>query len=204
MKGEIAMDIPVNAKVLCADGSYGRSVCVILNPATEQITHVAVEAEAFADVKRLVPLGLIRESTTDLIHLACTKADLNQLEIFSEVEFLPTSQYSASVAWPYALPELMNMTVEHEHVPPDELAIHRGTQVEAKDGRVGKVDEFLVEPLRYHITHLIMRHGHLWDPTEVMIPIGQIDRIEANTVYLRLTKREIEALPAIPLRRRKT
>ncbi len=197
------MDIPVNAKVVCADGSYGRSVCVILNPVTENVTHVAVEPEEFASVRRLVPLGLIRESTADLIQLACTKADLERLDIFSEVEFLPTSRYGTSMMWPYALPELMNMTVEHEHVPPDELAIHRGALVEAKDGRVGRVDEFLVEPLRYHITHLIMRHGHLWAPTEVTIPIGQIDRIEADTVHLKLTKREIGALPAIPLRRRK-
>ncbi len=47
-------------------------------------------------------------------------------------------------------------------------------------------------------------HGHVWAPTEVTIPIGQIDQIEADTVYLKLTKREIGALPAIPLRRRKT
>src|SRR5512136_1904888 len=104
------MDIPVNAKVVCADGSCGRSVCVILNPATEQITHVAVEGEEYASVGRLVPLGLIRESTADLIHLACTKADLDRLDIFSEVEFLPTSGYGTSLMWTYALPELMNMT----------------------------------------------------------------------------------------------
>ena len=198
------MDIPVNAKVMCANGSCGRSVCIILNPATEQITHVVVEAEDFDGLRRLVPVGLIRESTADRIHLACNIADLNRLEIFDEAEFLPAAFYGSSMMWwPYALPEMMIMTLEHERIPPHELAIHRGAVVEAQDGRVGKVDEFLVEPLHYHITHLILREGHLWDPKEVTIPVAQIDRIEADNVHLKLTKREIEALPTIPLRRRK-
>ena len=197
------MDIPINAKVTCADGSYGRSVCVILNPVTEQVTHVAVEAQEPVDVKRLVPAGLIRESTTDFIQLACTKADVERLQVFSETEFLPAGPYGTSLMWPYALPELMNLAIEHEHIPADELAIHRGSLVEAKDGHVGRVDEFLVEPVHFHITHLVMRHGHLWDPTEITIPLGQIDRIEADTVHLKLTKHEVEALPRIPIRRRK-
>jgi hypothetical protein len=197
------MDIPVNARVACADGNYGRSVCIILDPATEQITHVAVEAQEAADVRRLVPVGLIRETAPDLVLLACLKADLARLPAFSETEFLPTNLYGASMMWPYALPELMNLTIEHEHIPPDELAIHRGALVEARDGHVGNVDEFLVEPVHYHITHLIMRHGHLWAPKEMTIPVGQIERIEADTVHLKLTKREVEALPTIPIRRRR-
>jgi hypothetical protein len=197
------MDIPLNAKVTCTDGSYGRSVCVILNPVSEQVTHVAVEAQESPDLKRLVPADLIRESATDFIQLACTRADMGRLPVFSETEFLPAGPYGASLMWPYALPELMNLTVEHEHIPPDELAIHRGARVEAKDGHVGQVDEFLVEPVQYHITHLVMRHGHLWDPKEITIPVGQIDRIEADTVFLKLSKREVEALPTIPIRRRR-
>ena len=197
------MDIPINAHVAFADGSQGRSVCIILNPGTEQITHVVVETENPAGGGRLVPLGLIRESRADLIQLACTQADLEHLDTFSEAEFLPAELYLPSVMWPYALPEFLNLTVEHEHIPPDELAIHRGAWIEAVDGPVGQVDEFLVEPIHYHITHLILRKGHLWDPKDVTIPVAQIDRIEADTVRLKMTRREIEALPAIPLRRRK-
>jgi len=45
------------------------------------------------------------------------------------------------------------------------------------------------------ITHLILREGHLWGQKEVTIPLNQIERIEDDTVYLKLRKEEIEKLP---------
>jgi hypothetical protein len=36
----------------------------------------------------------------------------------------------------------------------------------------------------------------------VTIPISEIERIEENMVYLKLNKRDIGKLPAIPIRRR--
>jgi sporulation protein YlmC with PRC-barrel domain len=103
--------------------------------------------------------------------------------------------------WPYSVPESERyITLEHEHVPPGELAVRRGAHVEAADGHVGQVDEFLVDPRDEHITHLIMREGHLWGQKDVSIPVSAIDHIEEDTVHLELSKREIEALPAIPIR----
>jgi sporulation protein YlmC with PRC-barrel domain len=100
------------------------------------------------------------------------------------------------------MPELEKyIPVEHEHMPAGELAVRRGTQVEAADGHVGRVDEFLVDPKDEHITHLIMREGHLWGQKDVSIPLSAIKRIGENTVYLKLSKDEVGALPAIPIRR---
>jgi hypothetical protein len=66
---------------------------------------------------------------------------------------------------------------------------------------VGRVDEFLIDPENDHITHLVMREGHLWGQKDVTIPISEIDRIEGDSVYLKLSKDEVEALPAIPMHR---
>jgi hypothetical protein len=46
-----------------------------------------------------------------------------------------------------------------------------------------------------------MRDGHLWEQEEVTLPVSAIERIEANTVFLKLTKEGIEALPAVPVKR---
>ena len=35
------MDIPINAEVSCLDGPCGRTTNLILNPTTEEITHVS-------------------------------------------------------------------------------------------------------------------------------------------------------------------
>jgi hypothetical protein len=37
------MEIPINAAVSCTDGTYGDTTCVIIDPISEQITHVVVQ-----------------------------------------------------------------------------------------------------------------------------------------------------------------
>jgi hypothetical protein len=66
---------------------------------------------------------------------------------------------------------------------------------------VGRVDEFLVNPENEHITHLVMREGHLWGQKDVTVPVSAIDHFDEDTVYLKLNKQEIEALPTIAVRR---
>ncbi len=69
----------------------------------------------------------------------------------------------------------------------------------ASDGLIGHVDEFLIDPANQQITHLILREGHFWGQKEVTIPVIQIERIEEDTVYLKLSKEEIEKLPKTPM-----
>ena len=203
------MDIPLNAEVHCADGVCGRSTYVIVNPVNEQVTHVVVREEWFPHAEYLVPLSLVIESTPDIIHLRCTKDELIMQEPFTEVEYvegdLPGFRYERDdfMMWPYNVPEEYEaIPVEIERVPLGELAVRRGAHVAAADGRVGRVDEFLVDPVSEHITHLILRKGHLWGQKDVTIPVSEIARIEEDTVYLKLTKEQIGALPMIPVRRR--
>jgi sporulation protein YlmC with PRC-barrel domain len=203
------MDIPLNAEVHCADGVCGRSTYVVVNPVNEQVTHVVVREEWFPQAEYLVPLDLVTESTSDTIHLRCMKKDLVMQAPFIEVEYvegdLPGFRYEKGnyMLWPYNVPEEGEVIpVETERVPPGALAVRRGAHVRAIDGRVGRVDEFLVDPVSEHITHLILREGHLWGQKDVTIPVSEITHIEEDTVHLKLTKKQIEALPTIPLRRR--
>lgn len=76
------------------------------------------------------------------------------------------------------------------------------TFLEQDNGRIGRVDEFLVEPTSGHITHLVLRQGHLWGQKDVTIPVAQIEKFDDDAVHLKLDKRSIEALPHIPVRRR--
>jgi hypothetical protein len=103
---------------------------------------------------------------------------------------------------PYATPMKTEVIpVEEEQIPPGELAVYRGARMEAMDGEAGVLGEFLVNPLTGHISHLILMGGHLWGKKEVTIPVSAIDRIEQDTVYLKLDKKAVEALPSEPVRR---
>jgi sporulation protein YlmC with PRC-barrel domain len=200
-----AMDISINADVRCADGPCGQCTYVILNPATQQVTHLVVKESSYPYAERLVSIDQVMETDPHLIRLRCTGRELAEMEAFIETEFLPTdiSEYGgvSAMMWPYVLSEGMVTPVEHEHVPAGELVVRRGAVVEATDGRVGRVDEFLVDPTNGHITHMVLREGHLWGQKDVTISVAQIDRIEEGTVYLKLDKESIGALPAIPIRR---
>jgi sporulation protein YlmC with PRC-barrel domain len=204
------MDIPVNAEVECVNGVCGQSTYVIINPVSRQVTHVVVKGKNGPHAQHLVPVDLVADTTPDLIRLGCTTDELAKIEPFTETEYvqerIPDVAYlpDAYRVWPYDIPELdTTIPITHERISHGELAVHRGTRVEATDGHVGRVDEFLVDPVDSRITHLVLREGHLWGQKDVTIPVSQIDRIEEDTVYLKLDKHGIEALPAIPIRRRR-
>jgi sporulation protein YlmC with PRC-barrel domain len=201
------MDIPIDAEVQCTDGVGGRSTYVVLNPVTRQVTHVVVKENTFPHLERLVPVGMVAETSPDQVHLTCSQQELHRLESFIETEFLPgESPYAAYELdeyrlWPYVLPDDEMAPVEHERVPPGELAVRRGSRVRATDGDVGQVDEFLVDRETEQVTHLVLREGHLWGKRDVLVPVSEIGQIDEDRVYLTLTKEEVASLPTIPVRR---
>ena len=200
------MDIPLSAKVECVDGLCGESITIVVNPLTQKVTHIVVKTVP-NDVERLVPVDQIRDTTPTLIQLHCTKGVLAEMEPFVEGHFVKADkpippQYGGPHAYatPYAVPTAPTyVPVEAERVPPGELAVHRGTEVQATDGKVGEVGELLVDPDTEHVTHLVLREGHLWGKREMMVPLSAIDRIEDDTVYLKLDKQAVDSLPVIPV-----
>jgi sporulation protein YlmC with PRC-barrel domain len=200
------MDIPVNAEVFCKDGLCGRSTGVVLEPKTEKVTHVVVKEKESPHKEILVPITDVLAATPDSINLRQDLSEMASLQPFLETEYvqvdIPRPAGGIYYMTPYVYPQAETISVEHEAIPADELAVRRGAEVEATDGRVGRVDEFLVDPETDHITHLVLREGHLWGQKDVTIPISEIEHIEENTVHLKLSKREIGALPALALNRK--
>ena len=198
------MEIPINANVHCLDGLYGHSTHVILMPASEKITHLVVENDEFPATEFMVPIEMVKGSSPEKIELSCTCEEASKLPVFDKVEFIPFDVSGIAggsyLMWPYYNPASGYVRKEKEHIPANELVIRRGAAVDAKDGRVGKVDGFLIDPENDNITHLVMREGHLWGKKDVSIPVGQIDHYERNIVYLKLNKKAIEALPNISIR----
>ena len=203
------MDIPINVEVLCAGKECGRSTSLIINPVNERVTHLVVTEKVFPNIERLVPVDKILTSSPNSIQLRCTPSDLSDMETFEETDFIEAGQMEASLpfdepyeVWPYAMYETLPMALEHEHIPAGEVVIRRGTPVEATDGAVGKVDEFLVDPENDNISHLVLREGHLWGKKDVTIPVSEINKITDEAVYLKLDKNTIETLPTVPVRRK--
>jgi hypothetical protein len=210
------MEIPLNAQVECTDGMCGHSVYVLVNPIIDQVTHLVVKEDALPNTEYIVPVDFVTETKTDTIRLSCSKAELEKMDPFIKTTFIEEMvpvrnlEYGGGLNgmgtffyWPYVTPEQTVYEPEDsQQIPPGELAVRRGTRVEATDGYVGKVDEFLVNPENSHITHLVMREGHLWGKKEVTIPVSAMGELREDTVFLKLDKAQIESLPTFPVQRR--
>ena len=207
------MDIPLNALVECTDGVCGRSEYVLINPVIDKVTHLVVKEDSSPNTEYLVPVDSVAETTGETIHLRCTRAELEKMAPFikttyveEKVPVMPPG-YGGGFGTYYYLPyvtsmETVQVPVKNQQIPAGELAVRRGTRVEATDGYVGKVDEFVVDPASGHITHLVMREGHLWGKKDVIIPLSALGDTHEDTVFLKVDKHQIESLPTFQLNRR--
>lgn len=210
------MEIPLEAQVECTDGVCGRSVYVLIDPVIDQVTHVVVRADLPPNTEYIVPLEVVSATIDGTIQLNCTKEELGQLDAFVQTEFveekvLDYAGYGGGMMYgmgtyyyrPYVTSELtVEVPVEHLQIPLGEIAVRRGNRVEATDGYVGKVDEFVVSSDNGHINYLIMREGHLWGKKDVIIPLSAMSDTRENTVFLNIDKSQIESLPTFPVKRR--
>lgn len=209
------MEIPLNAQVDCTDGVCGRSEYVLMDPLADRVTHLVVKEDSSPNTEYLVPVDFMTETIVDTIRLRCSKAEMEKMDPFIITEFVEEkvpdyagyrdgiSGMGAFYYLPYVTSEItVPATVAHQQIPPGELVVHRGTRVEATDGYVGKVDEFVVNPENGLITHLVMREGHLWGQKDVIIPLSAMGETRKDTIFLNLDKHQVESLPTFPVHRR--
>jgi sporulation protein YlmC with PRC-barrel domain len=207
------MEIPLNVQVECTDGICGRSEYVLIYPLNNQVTHLVVKEDSSPNKEYIIPVDLVTKTIAETIQLRCSKAELKKMHPFMRTSFIEEKistmnpGYAGEMMASYYLPYVtfertVEVAVEQQQIPLGELALSRGTRVEATDGFVGKVDEFVVNPENGHITHLVMREGHLWGKKDVIIPLSAMGNKHDDTVFLKLDKHQIEALPTFPLHRR--
>ena len=205
------IDLPTNAEVHCSDGIFGRSTYIIGNPINRRITHLVVQSILPPFREYLVPVDQVEETTNNRIKLKCTRDGLNGIDPFFYEEYTP-ADFPDYLSWPYVLPAQSGAnrirqevptftTVTHQNIPEGELALRRGARVEATDGYVGQVDELLINSNNMQVTHLVLLERHILQKREVTIPVSQIDHIDQGTVYLKLDRQGVEALPTAPIQR---
>jgi sporulation protein YlmC with PRC-barrel domain len=201
-------DIPLNANVQCSDGACGKTTNVVLNPVTHQVTHIVLRDKSLGEnPTRMVPAGKIASATQTQITLSCSKDEVAHMKPFITTNFIQESPsgkaYTTGDAYtyPHVINDTAYATVDERHVPLGELEVHGGMEVEATDGKVGKLDELVLDKDSGDITHIQMREGHLWGKKDVPIPVSAVDFVDAKTVYLNIDKKAVGSLPAVKVKR---
>jgi sporulation protein YlmC with PRC-barrel domain len=206
------MDLPMNARVTCIDGEVGKSSHIIVDLVTEQVTHFVVKTDH--DGKRfVVPIEKIEGSERTVFLLNCHKEEVYQLPLFEESYFNGYDAYDSEP--PIPVPGMApSYTMYHPYreaesgaVGPSResswarLAVNKGAMVLATDGEVGKIDELVIDPETHRVTHLVLRQHFLLNKWIVTIPVSDIERAEVDTVFLKIGKKAVEALPSVALKR---
>lgn len=203
------MEIPVGVDVICGTEVCGRSKYLVINPVNDQVTHLVVAEKTFPHARHLVPLDTVRSSTATSTRLRCSASELAGMDAFIPTDYLDPVEletlmsYSEPVLlWPYGVHGNPQELADTTHFPSGDVLIRRGSRVVASDGKIGKVDELLINPLNDQISHIILREGHLWGPKDVTIPVSQIEKIADGEIYLKLNKKAVATLPGTPVHRK--
>jgi len=203
----------IGADVSCADGDCGAVSRVVVDPVARTVTHLVVEPKGRQGLARLVPLDLV-DVAEDQIRLRCTLAEFEKLDPAEETQFVPgTTAYAAYgpgqvLAWPYlslgagglpgeAFPGV-SQTVTYDTLPLGEVAVRRGERVHATDAEIGHVEGLVIDPRSHHVTHVLLKEGHLWDRKEVAIPIRAVTDVQ-DGIRLNITKADVQDLPPVDI-----
>ena len=205
-------EFTIGARASCSDGSCGEVRRLIIDPATDAVTHLVIQPGHRGEAGRLVPVHLV-ETAAGEIRLRCTLAQFDQLEHAEELDLIegpmPDSSdfvgggleygtgntpYSAVGGGGVGPISEHARTIREDVVPVGETEVGPGDRVHAVDGEIGRVQGFLVNPGDDRVTHVLLQEGHLWGRKEVTIPISAVTAVDPE-IRLNLTKAQVGDLP---------
>jgi sporulation protein YlmC with PRC-barrel domain len=181
----------------CVDGPGGKVSRVIIDPATETVTHLVIQPKHRLGVGRLVPLDLV-ETTAGDIRLRCTVEEFDGLEPAQETEMIDDGTAGLGIGGlnaPMGVVSPVPVMVQ-DVVPLGKADVDRGDPVYCLDGEIGRVHGLLVDPDNHRVTHVLLEEGHLWGRKKVSIPASVVTGVE-HGIRLSLTKKQVEDLPAV-------
>ena len=198
----------IGAQVDATDGECGQLARVVIDPIAQALTHLVVAPKHHRGLGRLVPVDLVEAVEADRIRLRCSTARFRELDESDDIQFLPadTDQWgygSHALMWPYFGLGMRPSGGHHEpmlvdRVPVGEVEVHRGDEVHASDGWIGSVQGLVIDSTDHHVTHVLLREGHLWGSKQVAIPIAAASRL-GEEIRLKLTKQQVQELPPVKL-----
>ena len=216
------MRLDLGKPVTCSDGRYGELADIVVDPTKKRVTHLVINPDD-DEPTRLVPVDLVaRANDGDAeITLSCTKEEAHELPTVQEYAYLTLGESIVDdpnwdigvenvLALPYyggtaygAYEDMYGGATEivYDRVPKGEVEVRRESAVYDSDGHhLGHVEGFIVDSDE-QITHFVLERGHLWGKRDVTIPIGSVDKVETDSVTLRLSKKEVGELPAVRVNR---
>ncbi len=218
------MQFKQGADVFTADGQkVGEIERVVIDPKTDEVTHVVVEKGFLLPVDKVVPISLIGPASEDRVTLRENAGDLEALPDFEEKHYVwmddanlrktTEQKYSRPLYWyppvrttwwrsggylgypgPFGYTVPPYVVQTERNIPRGTVALKEGAKVISKDGEhMGDIDAVLTDPEEDRATHLVISQGLLLKERK-LVPTSWIAQVMSDEVHLAVESRLIERL----------
>jgi len=205
------------------DQKVGEIDRVVIDPKTDEVTHVVVEKGFLLPIDKVVPISLIGPATEDRVTLRENAGDLEALPDFQEKHYVlldekelkeASSQgYARPLHWYppvgttwwhtggylgyvgfFGYPGPPYVVETERNIPEGTVALKEGAKVISKDGEhVGDVEAVLTDPEEDRATHLVISQGLLLKERK-LVPTSWASTVTPDEVHLTVGSRLIEEL----------
>jgi sporulation protein YlmC with PRC-barrel domain len=200
----------------------GRVNRFVLDPATNEVTHIVIQKGWLLPEDKVVPFEMVRTATDERVVLSEDVADFDQLPPFEETEFVraadeeprnrvpsadPVYQHAPAYYWyparsslgfpgiglgPYTWP----LGETRRNIPEDTVPLREGTNIMSSDGKhVGDVERLFLEEDSNKVTHFLISQGVLFKDRKI-VPAHWVKSVEEETVHLVVSSQLLERLPS--------
>ncbi len=210
------MEFNQGATVFTTDAKeVGHIDRVVIDPKTNDITHVVVHKGFFVSEDKVVPVGLLNAGQKDQVMLQLDSEQLEQQPNFEETDYLPlnderqTARTGAIGLAPPALywyptyggTPLLGYPISpfvveiRKNTPAGTIAVKPGAKVITRDGKnVGDVIQLLTGSDEERVTHCLISKGLLMKEKK-LIPVGWIEYWGEDELRLAVESATVDRLP---------
>ena len=217
------MELKEGTSVFTSSGDeVGKINCFVMDPATNEVTHIVVQKGWLLPEDKVVPIAMIDTAMEERVVLNQKIEDLDQLPPFEETHFVeltdedlhptdsPTSRYAPAYYWYppaayvgypgfgpgyYGWPPVETT----RNIPADTIPLKEGADVISSDGKhVGDVERLFVDAESKRATHFLISEGLLFKERK-LIPAHWIRSVAEDKVNLAVPSRLLERLPEYQL-----
>jgi len=192
---------------------------VVIDPGTDEITHLVAEKGFLMPEDKLIPISLVMEATDEHIKLYAFEGSFSDFDDFTEthyvqsdrsrtdmitdeeeIEFVPMMAYPPAGTIGMGYTPMIYYPEKREketvkNIPAGTQDISEGEKVVGLDGdHVGNIEEMIVEPQTDQVTHYVISKGILFTE-EKLVPSSWVRRYDDERVKLVVDSTIVEQLP---------
>lgn len=208
------MQFKKGAAVTTADGeNVGGIDRVVIDPQSNEITHLVVRKGFLFSEDKVVPISLVAQAKEDGVSLRKTEEALQDLPPFEEAYYVsddaqkpvqaayvqplywypPLGAAAGNYLGTYPTPPAEYVAVER-NIPEGAVALREGAKVIARDGgHVGDIARVFTDANTPRVTHFLLVRG-LLNREHKLIPTTWVKKVEEDQVQLSVGSQLIDEL----------